>query len=175
MQKLKELIPFSKSLTALYVEDDDDIRDNFAKVFAEIFDSIEVAVDGKDGLEKYRSGNYDIIITDINMPHMNGIEMIRNIFESNDEQIVIVTSAHDDAQHLLQLIELGIEKFLFKPVDFSRMINVLYRSCKRLVEQRQLLEHQKHIEEENIRTSALIKELEDKIDALEQELKTKGS
>jgi len=173
MKNLKELIPFSKSLSALYVEDDSDIRDNYAKVFTEIFDSLDVAVDGQDGLEKFQSGDYDIIITDINMPRMNGIEMIRHIFEKNDEQVVIVTSAHDEAQYLLQLIELGIEKFLIKPVDFSRMITVLYRTCKRLIEQKELHEYQGRIEEENLRTAALLKELQSKNEELQKEIKKK--
>ena len=173
MPNLKELIPFSKPLSALYVEDDNDIRDNYAKVFTEVFASLDVAVDGQDGLEKYLAGSYDIIITDINMPRMNGIDMIRNIFEKNDEQVIIVTSAHDEAQYLLQLIELGIEKFLIKPVDFSRMITVLYRSCKRLIELRELHEYQGRIEEENLRTAALLKELQNKNDELEKEIKKK--
>ncbi len=173
MQNLKELIPFSKSLTALYVEDDNDIRDNYAKVFTEIFQALDVAVDGQEGLQKFQTGSYDIIITDINMPRMNGIEMIRKIFEKDDEQVVIVTSAHDEAQYLLQLIELGIEKFLIKPVDFSKMITVLYRTCKRLIEQRELREYQGRIEEENLRTAALLKELQNKNEELEKEIKKK--
>jgi YesN/AraC family two-component response regulator len=132
MANLKELILFSKSLNALYVEDDAGIRDNYAKVFAEVFDTLDVAEDGQEGLEKFKAGDYDIVITDINMPRMNGIDMIRNILQENDEQPIIVTSAHDEAQYLLQLIDLGIEKFLIKPVDFAKMTTILYRSCKRI-------------------------------------------
>lgn len=170
MANLKELILFSKTLNALYVEDDGGIRDNYAKVFAEVFDTLDVAEDGQEGLEKFKTGNYDIVITDINMPRMNGIDMIRNILQENDEQAIIVTSAHDEAQYLLQLIDLGIEKFLIKPVDFTKMTTVLYRSCKRIIESKELQEYQGRIEEENLRTAALIKELQNKNEELEKEI-----
>ena len=173
MSSIKELIPFSKTLTALYVEDDEGIRDNYAKIFSELFESVDIAVDGQEGLEKFTSGNYDIVITDINMPRMNGIEMIRGILQKSEEQVIIVTSAHDEAQYLLQLIDLGIEKFLIKPVDFAKMVNILYRSCKRLIEIQELHEYQNRIEEENLRTASLLKELQEKNEELKREIQKK--
>ena len=159
MSNIKDLISFSKSLTALYVEDDMAIRDNYAKVFKEVFASVELAGNGKEGWDKYQSDRYDIVITDINMPVMNGIEMIQNIIGENPEQAIAVTSAHDEAAYLLQLIDLGVEKFLIKPIDFQKLITVLLSICKRLAERKEYHEYQEQIEKENLHTADLLKEL----------------
>ncbi len=173
MANLKELILFSQTLSALYVEDDAAIRDNYAKVFSEVFETLDIAEDGQEGLEKFNAGNYDIVITDINMPRMNGIDMIRNILQEKEEQPIIITSAHDEAQYLLQLIDLGVEKFLIKPVDFSKMTTVLHRTCRRIIEKKELLEYQSRIEEENLSTSELLKELQSKNEELQREIQKK--
>ena len=167
MSNIKELISFSKSLTALYVEDDIAIRDNYAKVFKEVFASVELADNGKEGWDKYQAAHYDIVITDINMPVMNGIEMIKNIVGISPEQAIAVTSAHDEAQYLLQLIDLGVEKFLIKPIDFQKLITILLSITKRLTERKEYQEYQEQIEKENLHTAALLKELQKKNDELE--------
>jgi len=167
----KELILYSKPLSVLYVEDDINISENYTKVFTELFGSVEVANNGVEGLEKYQNRTFDLVITDINMPKMNGIEMIKNIFNSNADQAIIVTSAHDESTYLLQLIDLGIEKFLMKPVDFQKMVMVLYKVCKQLDEKRELLEYQNNMEDENISISSLAKELQEKNQELENTIK----
>jgi len=170
MSQLKELVEFSKSLTVLYVEDDMQIRENYFKVFKEFFFHVDIAENGKIGLDSFSNTQYDLIITDINMPVMNGINMIENILESNPEQSIIVTSAHDESQYLLNLIELGIEKFLIKPIEFSKLIIVLTRSCKRIAEKKELKAYQSHMEEENLNTAKLLKALKKKNIELEQSL-----
>ena len=168
---IKDLLPYSKPLSVLYVEDDSEIRENYARVFQELFSSFQTADDGLEGLEKYTAAPCDLLITDINMPRMNGIDMIAKILEINPEQSIIVTSAHDEAQYLLQLIDLGIEKFLIKPVNFSKMAAVLFRSCKRISEFKELHEYQNRIEDENLHASDLLKELKRKNRELELTIK----
>ena len=167
MHNIQDLLPLSKTLSILYVEDDINIRDNYSIIFKQVFKSLDVCTDGQEGLESYISGGYDIVITDINMPRMNGIDMIREIYKLNEEQIIIVTSAHDDANHLIQLIDLGIRKFLVKPIDASKLITILFRACKRIQETKELHEYQKHIEEENLSAAALLNELQRKNGELE--------
>lgn len=173
MTKIQDLLPFSKTLTVLYVEDDLNIRENYAKIFKEVFKSLDTASDGQEGLDSYDPEAYDIVITDINMPHMNGIEMIQNIFERNEEQVIIVTSAHDEAKYLIQLIDLGIEKFLIKPIDFSKLFSILFRTCKRIHETKELHEYQQHIEDENLSAAALLNELQRKNGELEKAIQKK--
>jgi len=164
---IANLLEFSKSLNALYVEDDSAILENYAKVFKEFFASLQTAQDGQEGLEKYKDGSFDLVITDINMPRMDGIEMIGHILKENPEQTIIVTSAHDESDYLLKLIDLGIEKFLIKPVDFSKMLNVLMRTCKNIYEVKEFKEYQSRIETENLVSAGLVKELHKKNDELE--------
>ncbi len=173
MRKIKEILPFSKTLTALYVEDDDNIRENYSKIFQELFKSLDVSINGQEGLDSYKSGAYDIVITDINMPRMNGIEMIRNIFKLNEEQVVVVTSAHDEAKYLIELIDLGVSKFLVKPIDFSKLLSILFRTCKRIQETKELHEYQRLVEEENLSTAALLSELQRKNSELEKAIQKK--
>jgi len=168
MLNIKDLLEFSKPLRVLYVEDDLRIRNNYEKVFKEMFRQVDLAADGAEGVKAFIQSPYDIVITDINMPNMNGIEMIQNIFEKHPEQSIIVTSAHDEPQYLLELIELGIEKFLIKPLDFSKMIAVLFRTCRRLHQLKELQDYQNRIEEENLRSSALVRELTKKNEELEE-------
>jgi len=171
MYTIKELLPISKTLSALYVEDDIDIRNNYSKVFNEVFEHVDLAADGEEGLKKYEDRDYDIVITDINMPRMNGIAMIEKIIDKNPEQMIIVTSAHDESHYLMQLIDLGIEKFVIKPVDFKKLVTILYRTCKRLMEANELQSYQERIEEENLRTAALVAELKTKNEQLEKSIK----
>lgn len=69
-------MPLCRALNVLYVEDHHAIRDNYARLFKELFSSLESAKDGQEGLTKYQSSKFDLAITDINMPRMDGIEMI---------------------------------------------------------------------------------------------------
>jgi YesN/AraC family two-component response regulator len=102
------------------------------------------------------------------MPVMNGIEMIQSIIGKNPEQAIAVTSAHDEAAYLLQLIDLGVEKFLIKPIDFQKLITVLLSICKRLTERKEYHEYQEQIEKENLHTADLLKELQKKNRELEE-------
>src|SRR5262245_13651227 len=85
-------------------------------VLSDLFGELWTAVDGKSGLALYMEHKPDLVVTDISMPVMSGIEMIREIRKVNRPQHVVVTSAYDDAEHLIPLIELGVDHFLTKPM-----------------------------------------------------------
>lgn len=121
--KLKE---YAGYCGVLYVEDDELIRTQTVEFLSRFFSAIDVAVDGEQGLEKYDETRHHIVITDINMPKMNGIEMIEKIRQKNEEQIILVTSAHNDTDNLMHLIELGIHRFVLKPFNFKQFIIMLY-------------------------------------------------
>ncbi len=147
MASAKELLEFSKSLNLLYVEDDEAIRENTTKVFRNFFKDVKVAVDGLDGLQKFKSETFDIIVTDIRMPHMDGISMIREIKDVKEEQIIIVTSAHDDSTYLMELIDFGVDGFILKPLQIEKLLKVLYKTCRVIVERRILEAYKKTLEE----------------------------
>jgi CheY-like chemotaxis protein len=121
--KLKE---YAVDCRVLYVEDEEIIRSQTASCLGRFFPALDLAENGDEGLKKYRDGHYDIVITDINMPIMNGIEMIRNIRESDPAQTILVTSAYNDSENLMNLINLGIMRFVLKPFDNKQFIIMLY-------------------------------------------------
>lgn len=127
---IKKLQKFSLRLTILYVEDNDSLRKETAGVFNSFFKRVDLAANGKEGLEKYNNTPYDIVITDINMPIMNGIDMIERIREINPEQKIIAISAHDETAILLNIIRKGVSSFILKPINLNDMISVLYPVCR---------------------------------------------
>ncbi len=145
--KLKELIEFSQNISVLYVEDDDQLRQDTLRLLSTFFKHIEPAVNGKEGLEKFKAGSYKIVISDLRMPEMDGIEMVRNIKELNDDQIILITSAHDESQYLLQLISMGVNNFILKPLDIKKFLLVLEKTIE-LVRLRQMeTDYKKELED----------------------------
>ena len=126
MYNAKDLRQYTKHLTILYVEDDDQLRDNTIFLFQPFFKEIDSASDGEEGLSLYNKKQYDIVITDINMPKMNGIEMISKIKEINTEQKIIAISAHNESDILIDIIKVGVNSFILKPIIQNEVINTLY-------------------------------------------------
>ena len=147
---LIELKEVTKDLSVLYVEDEQMIRDGLVGSLKQLFKEVEVAEDGAVGWEIYKNARFHLVITDISMPNMNGISMIENIMEKNPEARIIVTSAQNDADKLLTLINLGVDRFLTKPINKLNLINALYTVCSSISNKRQIRAY--HIElEQKIR------------------------
>ena len=134
MYSFNDIYQYSKDLTILYVEDDKDLQNAIFDVLNDMFKNVVIANDGEDGLEKYQEQSFDLVITDINMPKMNGIELTKKIYEINEEQPIIIISAYDKSHYLLELINLGVEYFLKKPFENEDVLNVLYKICKKISE-----------------------------------------
>ncbi|MDD5051574.1 MAG: response regulator [Sulfuricurvum sp.] len=107
----------TKNLHVLYVEDDDVARENGIEYLENYFDHIHAASDAFEGLKLYRVVHPEIIITDIQMPKLNGLEFIKQIRKENKETQIIVITAYSDTIYLLQAIELQLVKYLIKPVQ----------------------------------------------------------
>lgn len=130
MYSAKDLRQYTKHLTILYVEDDKNLRENTIFLFEPFFKEIDAACDGQEGLDLYNNKQYDLVITDINMPRMNGIEMISKIKEINTEQKIVAISAHNESDILIDLIKAGINSFILKPIIQNEVINTLYPICR---------------------------------------------
>ena len=165
MDVIKQLFHYSKDLDILFVEDDEDLRKQMEGLFSELFKSIDTAQNGKVGLSQYKqyfednNKPYDIVITDINMPKMNGIEMIQAIYETHPMQPIIVVSAHGEAESLIELLYVGINSFLIKPIKHQELISILYKVTKAIVNERLVGKHYKEIEELNAKLSIQSEEL----------------
>lgn len=123
---LADLKNVGSELSVLYVEDEAMLRDGLLGSLRQLFGNVEVAEDGAVGLELYRHADFDLVLTDISMPNMDGITMIRRIKEQNPTARIIVISAQNDTDKLLELINLGVDRFLTKPISKIALIEALY-------------------------------------------------
>lgn len=131
MDSLKELKEIAKNLTVLYVEDDADIAKTMVSYLSKFFKEVVYAVNGQDGLDLYKQAKFDLVITDIKMPKMSGLEMTSEIKNMKIEQSVIIISAHSEIENFLTSIKLGVDGYILKPVDYADMNNLLYKISKK--------------------------------------------
>ena len=116
-----------KRLTLLYVEDDEIIRNELSQLLANFFSQVLVAKDGKEGLRTYleNQDNIDIVLTDINMPLYNGIDMVKKIRNINSKVSIIFATAYSDNEFLLEAIKLRIQEYIIKPIDIRKLLSFL--------------------------------------------------
>jgi len=132
MLNSKEIISHTKNLNILFVEDHEDLRVNTTHILKRFFANVDVAANGLEAfnLFKEHENKFDIIISDIKMPIMDGVELTRKIYDINPKQIIIILSAHDDTKYLHALINLKIEHFLKKPIDYQELLQALLNASK---------------------------------------------
>lgn len=114
-----------KSLNLLYVEDDKNISLPTSETLSQFFNLVVVAANGAEGLDAYRDGDFDIVLTDMSMPVLDGIEMSRKIRELCPSQSIIVMSAFESTENFRQFIDIGISKFISKPFDLEKLFEGL--------------------------------------------------
>lgn len=117
-------------LTFLYVEDDQLSVTFFEKFMKKRGFTYHIARDGIEGLEKFKEVSPDIIITDINMPRMDGIEMIGEIKKIKSDVPVVITSAFNEQEYTQQAKDFGIEHFLVKPFLFKELTDAIIASVE---------------------------------------------
>lgn len=109
--------------SVLYVEDDTLIRENMERVLKKKIEHLYLAVDGLDGLSKFEEHKPEIVITDIKMPNLTGLEMIEKIKELSPDTPIVITTAFGDVDHLLKSIDIGVDKFVLKPINFQKLLD----------------------------------------------------
>ncbi len=112
-------------ISVLYVEDQILILRSFGNILKRRINDVFTATNGREGLEVYKQHRQDIIITDINMPVMNGIEMVKEIKAINPAIPVILLSAFDNKEYLLDAIRLRVNGFISKPVDADKLVDLV--------------------------------------------------
>ncbi|MDO8842747.1 MAG: PAS domain S-box protein [Methylicorpusculum sp.] len=108
-------------LRILYVEDDSETREELSMILQSWVDVLYVAVNGSEGLNFYRKYEPDIVITDIQMPILNGLGMSSEIKRIKRDQCIVVLSAYNDVEYLFKAMELGIQHYITKPVMIDRL------------------------------------------------------
>ncbi|WP_457748180.1 response regulator transcription factor [Sulfurimonas sp.] len=146
MLNSKELLEYTKNLSLLFVEDHIELQENTGEILRNFFKKVDCADNGEDAYELYLGANeckYDIILTDLRMPKTDGIELTKKLYDINPEQAVIIVSAHDDSEYLLPLINLGVEQFIKKPLDYQELLTALLRVSKKIQHQNKQLDKTK--------------------------------
>lgn len=133
-------------ISLLYVEDERVTREQVSRILQRIVTELHVAENGREGLELYREKRPDIILTDIMMPLMNGLEMCREIRQLDRDSQLIMLTAYTDTDYLLECISLGVNQYVQKPVDFARLTSAIetcsnYILLKRKIKQQETRIH----------------------------------
>jgi len=172
-----DLILYTNKLKLLYVEDSSESMEFTLELFEDFFGEIVTAVDGKDAIEKFNTHDIDIIITDINMPVMNGLDMLKEIRATNKEIPVLVLSAYSESEYFIESIQLGVNGYILKPIDYQQMTDTLYSVIEK-VKLREDLKEQKRklaslnsdLENQMIQKIAEIYKLNEEILATQREV-----
>lgn len=120
------------SYSVLYAEDDENVRKNYVLFLEKYFDKIYEASDGLEALNLYKDKKPNILLLDITMPELNGLEVIKKIREVDKETPIIVLSAHSHKEYLFEAIKLNLVDYLIKPINRNEFKEVIESSIKRL-------------------------------------------
>jgi two-component system response regulator VanR len=112
-------------LTVLFVEDEDDLREALQSAIGDEFLKFITARDGDDGLKKFKKYKPDIVITDIMMPVLDGLSLTREIKNIAKQTPVIILSAFSEKERLLGAIDVGVDKYLIKPIDPDALLEAV--------------------------------------------------
>jgi len=122
---MQEKIAKLKTVKILFVEDEQDLVAIISDTLTKLQANFETANNGQVALDKFKNGSFDLIVTDINMPVMNGLELIKHIRDLNSDIPVIIMSAHTEPEYIKSAEELGVKNYLLKPFDFIKFINLV--------------------------------------------------
>lgn len=126
---MKEKIEKLKALKILFVEDEKNLREIIGETFTKLEVQFDTAENGQVALAMIKDYPYDLVVTDINMPIMNGLELIENIRNTLDLHIpVYIMSAHTEQRYVDRAKELEVENYIMKPFDFIKFINMTYET-----------------------------------------------
>lgn len=114
-----------ENMRVLYVEDNEDIREELAETLEFDVKELFIAENGEEGLEKFKKYKPDIVITDIKMPKMDGLKMSAEIKKISPTTPIIITTAFSDASYLIKAIEIGIDRYVTKPIDIDKLYQKL--------------------------------------------------
>ena len=132
MLDLNELVKLSHDLKLLYVEDDKATRIVTERLFKKFFNNITVATDGEEGLERFKNEIFDMVITDINMPQLDGLEMAQKIKEIDSTIPIVIASAYNNSDLFIKSIKIGIDGYLFKPLEVNQFASTIQKIAQNI-------------------------------------------
>ncbi|MCV6608835.1 MAG: response regulator [Campylobacterales bacterium] len=165
---------YSKTQTILLVEDGDSARLIAQKTLENYFKKVDTAINGQEAFSLYEKNpkKYDIVFTDIDMPVMDGITLIKKIKDICYSQQIIVISSVETSNQLLEILEIGITKFLSKPITIDKLEQVLYRTCMEISDSILTSQYEEKMIEMTVTEMDKNKKLQQRVEELENELNT---
>ncbi len=134
-------------ISILYVEDEDYIRSNMVRSLERRVKKIYSAANGLEGLESFKRYEPDLVITDIKMPVLNGLEMIKKIRKLKEDTKFIMLSAHSDTSSLLEAIEIGVQGYILKPFQTQKLFKLIEEQADIIILDKKVIEQSKKINE----------------------------
>ena len=122
MTSLKQIRESIAHVKVLYVEDEDEVRSMTMQFLKKIFTHVDSAVDGQEGLDLFKENDYDMVITDLKMPRMNGRVMLSEIKELDKDVVLLVMTASDSRMDVTETV---CDGYLNKPVLISEFIEII--------------------------------------------------
>jgi len=146
------LVNETKNLSVLFVEDYEFLRLEMGEVLEEFFNDVAVASNGQEALAIYQQKihedkRFDLVISDIQMPIMDGVALSKEIRETYTTQPIIILSGHSDSKYLIELINIGVSKFLTKPIVEDELFSVLYDEAKKINNEKNKIPVERAIED----------------------------
>lgn len=147
-----------KGITALYVEDEEAIRSAIGGLLKTFFKDFIVCENGIEGLNAFKENQdtIDVIITDINMPKLNGLDMLDKIKEISPFIPMLITTAHNDAGFLHRAIDIGVTGYINKPIDVRKLLETIKKNVLPIIEKKRLEEEIQHQREKEIQNAKFL-------------------
>lgn len=152
-----------ENCNVLYVEDEGNTRESMARILKRFFKEVHTEENGQRGLDKFEEvkdtdSKIDVIITDINMPVMNGIDMIKHIRSIDNDIPIVLLTAHSEANYLLEAINLGVTQYVVKPVNAMLLFENMQKAYLPIYQKHLLEQKNKELELLNEKIKKVAKE-----------------
>lgn len=138
---------FAKELRVLYVEDEFDIREEVIEFLSSRVKEIFVAKNGEEGFGLFKEKNPDMVITDIQMPIMNGLDMAAKIKTINKNMPIIVTTAFNDSDFMIKAVNIGVDGYVLKPLNIKLFLEAINKAAKSITQEKTLRKKEKFLKE----------------------------
>lgn len=125
-------------LSVIYAEDDSFTRGLYGRMLGALFADLRLAEDGEQALSLYRERRCDLLLTDVQMPNLDGVQLCRQLRQQSPDLPMVILSGDDNCKLLLETINLGIDGYLLKPIDMEQLQKVLLKATDRLLTHRML-------------------------------------